>query len=79
MPGYISTKFYKYQHKPPARSQDDTYLLNKHVYGKHIQLAIQQSYAPKLNSADTNCMQSINITLLQFAYAVDPTMFPYLN
>ena len=35
--------------------------------------------AQKLNTADRNCVQSININFLYYAQAVDPTMLPPLN
>ena len=64
MPGYISTTLQKLNQKPPARPQDAPHPWKKPVYGKHIQLATQQRSAPKLNSADTNRVQSINVTFL---------------
>ena len=79
MPGYIPTILHKFQQKPQARAQDAPHSFNKHVYVKHIQLANQQSSAPKLNSADTNRVQSINSTFLHYDIAVDPTILPYIN
>ena len=79
MPGYIPTIFYKFQQKPPAHAEDAPHTLNKTVYVKHIQLATQQSSAPKLNSADTNRVQSINGTFLYYALALDPTMIPSIK
>ena len=70
---------HKFQHKPPARPQYAPYPWNKPVYGKHVQLATQQISAPKLNSAYTNRIESINGTFLYYARAVDPTMLPSLN
>ena len=64
MPGNILIALRKFQHKPPARPQDASHSQNKPVYSKYIQLSTQQSSAPKLNSADTNRVQSINGTFL---------------
>ena len=69
----------KSQYRPPVRPQDTPHLWNKHVYGKHIQLATQQSSAPKINSIDTNRVQSINGTFLYYSWEVDPTILTYLN
>ena len=79
MPGYIPTTLHKLQHKPPARPQDDPYTWNEPVYGKQIQLDSQKNYAPKLHSADTNRVQSINGTFLYYSREVEPTMLPSLN
>ena len=79
MPEYIPTGFNKLQQKPPARAQYVPHTWNKHIYVKHIQLATQQSPSPKLNSADTNCVQSINSTFLYYALAVYPYIIPYIN
>ena len=79
MPGYIPTALHKFQHKPPSYTQDAPHPCNKPVYGKHIQFATQKSYTPKLNSAYTNRVQSINGTLLYYALAVYPTILPYIN
>ena len=79
MPRYIPTTLHKFHHKPPARPQDVPHPCNKPIYGKHIQLATQQSSAPKLNSTDTNILQFINRTFLYYSRAVDPTMIPDLN
>ena len=79
MPGYIPTTLKIFQHKPPARPQDAPHPWNKPVYGKHIQLATQQSSAPKLNSAETNHVQSINGTFLYCASTVEPTVLPFFN
>ena len=64
MPGYIPTALNKLQHKPPARPQDALHPRNKPVYGKHFQLYTQQRSILKLNSLDTNCVKSINVTFL---------------
>ena len=79
MPGYIPNALHKFQHKPSARPQEAPHPWNKPIYGKQIQLATQQSSAPKLNSADINRVKSINITLLYYGRAVEPTMLPSLN
>ena len=60
MPEYIPTGFNKLQQKPPARPQDSPHPWNKPVDGKFIHLATKQISAPKLNSTDTNIVQSIN-------------------
>ena len=60
MPGYIPNELYKLQQKPLAHHQDNPHTRNKPVYGKHIQLATQQISTPKINSVDTNHVQSIN-------------------
>ena len=79
MPGYTPTAFRKFQHKPPARPQDAPNPWNKTVYGKHIQLATQNISSPKLNSADTNKVQSINVTFIYYAQVGDPIMLLNLN
>ena len=79
MPGYIPTALQKIQHKPPARPQDAPHLWNKPVYVKHIQLTTQKISAPKINSADTNRIQSIDDNFLYYALEVDPTMLPPPN
>ena len=76
---YIPTALKKFQHKPPARTQDAPHPWNKPVYCKQIQLATQQSSAPNLNSADINCVQSINGTFLYYARELEPTMLPAPN
>ena len=48
-------------------------------FTEKIQLDTQQRYTPKLNSADTNCVQFINDTFLYYARAVYPTMLPDPN
>ena len=79
MPGYISSTLRKFRDKSIARPQYAPYPWNTSIYGKNTQLATQKISAPKLNSADTNFVQSINGTFLYYAHAVDPTMIPYLN
>ena len=79
MPGYIPTVLHKFQHKRPESPQDASHPWNKSVYGKHTQLATHQSSAPKLNSADTNRVQSVNGTFIYYAQEVDPTILPSLN
>ena len=79
MPGNILIALRKFQHKPPARPQDAPHPLNKPAYGKHIQLATQNISAPKINSVDTNRVQSINCNFLYYARAVDPTILLSLN
>ena len=79
MPGYIPTALHKFQHKPPSYTQDAPHPCNKPVYGKHIQFATQKSYTPKLNSAYTNRVQSINGNFLYYSCSVDPTIIPALN
>ena len=79
MPGYIPTKLRKLQQKPPSRPQYAPHPWNKPVYGKYIQLATQQIYAPKTNSADTNGVKSINGTFLYYFREVYPTMLLSLN
>ena len=74
MPGYIPTKLQKLQQKLPELAQDPPHTRKKYVYDKHTQLATQKSSAPKINSTDTNCVQSINGTILFYAHALDPTM-----
>ena len=70
MPGYIPTALHKFQNKPPTHPQDAPHPWNKPVYGKHNQLATQKISAPKLNSVDTNRVQSINGTFLDYARSV---------
>ena len=79
MPGYKPTALHKLKHKPPDRSQDAPRTWNKYTYGKQIQLFTQQNSAPNLNSADTNNVQLININVLYYDRAVEPTMIPALN
>ena len=79
MPRYIPTEFNKFQHKSPERPQDSSHPWSKSVYGKHIQLSTQQSSTQKLNSADTNRVQSINGTFPYYDQAVDSNMIPALN
>ena len=79
MHGYIPTTLQKLHHKPPARPQDSPHPWNKPAYGKRVQLAIQKFSAPKINSEDTNRVQSINRTFLYYTRALDPTMLPSLN
>ena len=79
MPGYIPTALHKFQHKPPARPQDEPHPWNKPVYCKHIQLSTHKISAPKLNSADTNRLQFINSTFIFYSQAVYPTILPALN
>ena len=67
MPGYIPTALHKFQNKPPERPQDDPHSWNKPIYSKHIQLATIQSSAQKLNSLDTNRVQSVNVTFIYYA------------
>ena len=74
MHGYIPTTLQKLHHKPPARPQDAPHPWNKPAYGKRVQLAIQKFSAPKINSEDTNRVQSINGPFLYYSRAVDPTM-----
>ena len=64
MPGYIPTALQHFQKKTPELPQDVPHPCNKPVYGKHIQLPIQQSSDPKLNSTETNCVQFVNGTFL---------------
>ena len=62
---YNFTKKYriaKIPKKQPACPQDAPHPWNKPVYGKHIQLATQTVSATKINSADTNRVQSITET-----------------
>ena len=61
---YIPTLLHKFQHKPPVRPQDASHPWNKPVYGKYIKLDTQQSSAQKINSEDTNRVQSINGIIL---------------
>ena len=79
MPIYIPNAFKKFQQKPPSRPQDAPHTWNKPVYGKHTQLATKKRSAPKLNSEDTNRVQSINGPFLYYSRAVDPTMLSDLN
>ena len=79
MPGYIPTAFHRFQHKLPAHAQDAPNSWNKSVYDKHIQLATQQSSAPKLNFTDTNDVQSIKWTFLYYASAVYSTIISALK
>ena len=79
MPIYIPNAFQKFQQKPPSRPQDAPHTWNKPVYGKHTQLATKKRSAPKLNSEDTNIVQSINSNFLYYARVVDLTMLTDLN
>ena len=79
MPGYIPTVMHKLQHKASVSSQEAPNTCNKPIYRKHIQLSTQQSSAPKINSADTNIVQSINVTFLYYTHSVDPTILQNLN
>ena len=63
MPGYTPPALQKFEHKQTSCPQDAPHPWNKPVYEKHTQLYTQQSSAPKINSEDTNIVQSINGTL----------------
>ena len=79
MPGYIPTAQYKFQHKPSAHDQDARQTWNKTIYVKQIQLSTQQNSAPKINSADTNCVQSVNSNLFNYVCTVHPNMLPAIK
>ena len=79
MPGYIQNSLQKFQQEPLEHPQYTPHPWNKPVYGKYIQLDTQQISVPKLNSADTSCVQYINDIFLYYSRAVDPTIIPDLN
>ena len=79
MPGYTPMVLHKLQHKPTAHRQDSPHPWNKPVHCKHIQLITQKSSMPKLNSAETNRVQSVNGTFLYYARAIYPNILPAFN
>ena len=79
MPRYITDNMRKFQHSKPDCPQGSRYPRTKTTYGQKIQLSKQSSSSPKLNTKNTNHVQSINGTFLYYTRTINPTLLPALN
>ena len=79
MPGYVQAALHKFQHPHPSRPQHAPHKWAIPQYGKHPQLSVQISDAPKVSSSEIKRIQQIVGTLLYYARAVDSTMLMALN
>ena len=76
---FVTTTLDKLQHKQSSRPQHAPHDWVKPTYSTKPQLAHNEDDSPKLNTQETNKIQSIVGSFLYYGRAVDPTIFPAVN
>jgi hypothetical protein len=79
MPDYIKKTMHKFQHPHPVKAQHAPHDWIRPTHGAKFQYAKEPTKLPTLDKIGTQGIHAINGTLLYYARAVDPTVFPALN
>jgi hypothetical protein len=79
MPGYVRKALTRFQHKPPAKRQDQPYPHVKPNYGAKQQYSQENDNSPALNKAGKKFIQEVCGVFLFLARAVDGGLLPALS
>ena len=79
MPGYIEKWLHYLSHEHPKRLVHAPHEWTRPIFDRHVQYSTPDDTFSRLSDTDTKLIQSIISTLLYYARAVYPSIYPALN